>query len=218
MNLVEELLARSAALHHHLCPRQVLGVRMGLAAGRWLDLELPQQDKRLLTIVETDGCAADGLAVATGCWVGRRTLRVLDFGKIAATLVDTETGRAVRVIPSLQARYQAKAYAPEAGSRWETYLLGYQRMPDDRLLVLQVVELAVSLAEILSREGHRVNCRQCGEEIINEREIIREGVVLCRACAGGRYYHPVQTPDNLTLTGLNDMLPSAKIRPVEPNF
>jgi formylmethanofuran dehydrogenase subunit E len=62
---------------------------MGLAGGRWLELEVPQKDKRLLTIAETDGCAADGLAVATGCWVGRRTMRILDFGKVAATFVDT---------------------------------------------------------------------------------------------------------------------------------
>jgi formylmethanofuran dehydrogenase subunit E len=45
----------------------------------------------LLTILETDGCAADGVSAATGCWVGRRTLRVEDFGKVAATFVDTQT-------------------------------------------------------------------------------------------------------------------------------
>jgi formylmethanofuran dehydrogenase subunit E len=99
MPTLEELLTASAALHHHLCPRQVLGVRMGLAAGSWLELTLPQTDKRLLTVVETDGCVIDGLAVATGCRVGRRTMRVLDFGKVAATFVDTVTGRAVRLAP-----------------------------------------------------------------------------------------------------------------------
>ena len=75
---LDKLLLACAALHHHLCPRQVLGVRMGMLAGELLDLDLPQGDKRLLTIVETDGCGADGIAVATGCWVGRRTMRVED--------------------------------------------------------------------------------------------------------------------------------------------
>src|SRR5439155_26987565 len=89
---LDECLAATAALRHHLCPRQVIGARMGLLAGELLGLELPQADKRLLVIVETDGCAADGVAVACNCWVGRRTLRVEDYGKVAATFVDTHTG------------------------------------------------------------------------------------------------------------------------------
>ena len=191
MPIFEELLQRSADLHQHLCPRQVLGVRMALAAGRWLGLDLPQQDKRLLTIVETDGCVIDGLAVATGCRVGRRTMRVLDFGKVAATFVDTQTGRAVRITPSASSRPRAKVYAPEASSRWEAYLLGYQRMPEAELLTVREVKLDVSLAEILSKDGYRVNCQVCGEEIINEREVVREGLTLCRACTGERYYRLV---------------------------
>src|SRR5512142_1649492 len=93
------LLEESASLHHHLCPRQVLGVRMGMLAGEILGLDLPQKDKRLLAIAETDGCAVDGISVSTGCWVGRRTLRIEDYGKVAATCVDTATGRAVRIWP-----------------------------------------------------------------------------------------------------------------------
>jgi formylmethanofuran dehydrogenase subunit E len=60
----------------------VLGVRIGLAAGEALDLDLPRADKRLLMLVETDGCFADGVSVATGCWLGRRTLRLVDYGRV----------------------------------------------------------------------------------------------------------------------------------------
>jgi len=194
MPTFEELLYQSAILHQHLCPRQVLGVRMGLAAGRWFELDLPQTDKRLLTIVETDGCLIDGLAVATGCRVGRRTMRVLDFGKVAATFVDTQTGRAVRIVPSASTRQRAKDYAPEAQSRWEAYLLGYQRMPEAELLDIQEVALTVSLEKILSKDGYRVNCDLCGEEIINEREVIRDGSTLCRSCAGAKYYCQTDEP------------------------
>jgi formylmethanofuran dehydrogenase subunit E len=194
MSTVEELLQKSASFHNHLCPRQVLGVRMGLVAGRWLGLELPQTDKRILTLVETDGCLIDGLAVATGCRVGRRSMYVYDFGKVAATFVDTHTGRAVRIVPSVQSRQLAKSYAPEAESRWHAYLLGYQRMPTDELLTIQEVILDVSLAEILSKDGYRVNCEICGEEIINEREVVRDGTMMCRPCAGERYYRLTDEP------------------------
>ena len=201
MPTFEELLYQSAVLHQHLCPRQVLGVRIGLAAGRWLGLEVPQSDKRLLTIVETDGCLIDGLAVATGCRVGRRTMRVLDFGKVAATFVDTQTGRAVRIVPSASTRKRARDYAPEAKNRWEAYLLGYQRMPDAELLEIQEVTLTVSLEKILSKDGYRVNCDVCGEEIINEREVIQDGSTLCRSCAGERYY--CQTDEPIAVPGVN---------------
>jgi len=130
----------------------------------------------------------DGLAVATGCYIGRRSMRVLDFGKVAATFIDTQTGQAVRIVPSAHSRQLAKTYAPQAQSRWHAYLHGYQRMPNEELLTVQEVTLDVSLAEILSKDGYRVNCDICGEEIINEREVRHEGLILCRPCAGARYY------------------------------
>jgi formylmethanofuran dehydrogenase subunit E len=183
-----ELLEESSALHRHLCPRQVLGARTGMLAGQILGLILPQEKKRLLTIVESDGCYADGVSVATNCWVGRRTLRVEDYGKTAATFVDTQTGQAIRIIPSAESRTLAPDYALEAKNRWESMLLGYQRMPDEELFTVQEVALLTPVAEIISRPGIRVNCERCGEEIINEREVVQGGQILCRSCAGGGYY------------------------------
>jgi formylmethanofuran dehydrogenase subunit E len=190
MPTLGELLHESSAFHRHLCPRQVLGVRMGLLGGQWLGLEVPRRDKRLLVFVETDGCAADGVSVATGCRVGGRTLRVLDFGKVAATFVDTRSGAAVRVVPSPLSRERARDYAPLAKNKWQAQLLGYQSMPDHELLLAQPVTLTVSLERLLSKPGCRVKCDVCGEEIINEREVVRQGEIVCRACAGDGYCRP----------------------------
>lgn len=188
MTSLDELLSRSAALHKHLCPRQVLGVRMAMLASERLGLSLPQTNKRLLTFVETDGCFADGVAVATGCWIGHRTLRVLDFGKAAATFVDTRSNTALRVHPHPQARERARDFAPEARNRWESYLIGYKRMSLEELLVSTPVILSQPIEHLLSRPSARAVCQACGEEIINERELMHEGTVLCRPCAGERYY------------------------------
>lgn len=189
MATLEELLTASARLHNgRLCPRQVLGVRMSQLAGRLLDLDLPQRDKRLLVIVETYGCAADGVAVGAGCWVGRRTLRVVDYGKVAATYVDTATERAVRIAPRPEARKVACEYAPEAPDRWHAQLIGYQRIPDDELLTWRPVALQEPLAWWLGEAGRRVQCERCGEEVLNQRELIVHGATLCRACAGQMYY------------------------------
>ncbi len=185
---LQDLLQASAALHNHLCPRQVLGVRMGMYAGELLRLELPQTDKRLLVIVETDGCFADGVATATNCWIGRRTMRVVDYGKTAATFIDTETEVALRLAPRRDARQLAPEYAPAAANRWEAMLLGYQQIELPLLFDVQQVTLKTPLAQILSRPGVRRTCDRCGEEIINERELLVGGECLCQACAGGAYY------------------------------
>ncbi|MFQ5436353.1 MAG: FmdE family protein [Anaerolineae bacterium] len=196
--ILAPLLAESSARHRHLCPRQVLGARMGLLGLRVLGFiepdYLPRFDnekKRLLTIIETDGCGASGVAAATDCHVGRRTLRVLDYGKMAITMVDTRTEQAVRIIPRLDVRESVYRYAPDARSHWHAYLEGYQIMPDGELLQAQPVVLTQSITEIISRPGVRVNCEICGEEIINEREIIQDGRLLCRHCAGDVYFRRI---------------------------
>lgn len=191
MKTLDAILRACAANHRRLCPRQVLGARAGMLAAQLLGLELPQADKRLLTIVETDGCFVDGISAATGCFVGRRTLRVEDFGKIAATFVDTHDGRAVRIAPQLDVRELARHFAPEARNDWEGQLLGYQRMPDEVLLRFQWVVLHTSIAALVGQAGVRVSCDVCGEEIINRREVTGGAQVLCRACAGAAYYQPV---------------------------
>lgn len=193
--LLERLLQETARRHRHLCPRQVLGVRLGLCGLRALGLAGEQgrarfdnEEKRLLTICETDGCGMDGVAVATDCAAGRRTLRVLDFGKVAATLVDTGRGEAVRVSPSPHSRQLAQEQANDARSRWHAYLNAYQHIPDEELIVVQRVALLQSVSEIISHPDARAVCDQCGEEIMNEREVIRGERTLCRSCAGERYY------------------------------
>lgn len=185
---LDKILQTSAALHHHLCPRQVIGVRMGLYAGEILNLDLPQADKRLLTIIETDGCPSDGVAVATNCWVGRRTMHVEDYGKVAATFVDTKTGEAIRLVPRADVRCAARNFAPEAKNKWEAQLIGYQKMPSEMLFSVHHVQLRTPLEAIISHAGAKAICDVCGEEIRNEREVKRDGVTLCRSCAGESYY------------------------------
>lgn len=188
MKSFQELLDATAALHNHLCPRQVLGVRMGMAAAQHLDLDLPQSDKRVFTLVETDGCFSDGIAVATGCTLGHRTMHLMDFGKIAATFIDTHTQNAIRMTPRPESRDLAAIYAPHAADKWHAYLEAYQIIPDQELFTIQPVILNFSIGSLISTPAARATCEECGEEIFNEREVLIEDRVLCRACAGQRYY------------------------------
>ncbi len=192
MTDLELLLEQSAARHKHLCPRQVLGVRIGLAGAAALDLEAPRNDKRMLVITETDGCYADGVEVATGATIGHRTLRVADYGKVASTFVDVKIGTAVRIAPRLGVRQRASFYSPEEQRRYFAQLKSYQIMPDDELLMVEEVHLTTPIEDLISRPGVRVNCAICGEEIINEREVWKQDMPLCQACAGPVYYVPAR--------------------------
>lgn len=190
----------SAAQHSHLCPRQVLGVRMALAGLRALDMKCPPPRRRLLIISETDGCFCDGLIAVSGCTVGHRNLRIVDYGKVAASFVDLETELAIRIAPQKDIRQKAHRYAPEEQKAYFAQLVGYGRMPDAELFTFQVVQLEPSAQALISRSGLRVHCSVCGEEILNEREVRIGEQVLCRACAGQAYY---QQPAPFAFTALS---------------
>ena len=185
---LKEMLARTSALHKHLCPRQVLGVRMGLYAAEILSLELPQQGKRLLAFVETDGCFTDGVSAATGCTMGHRTMRLVDYGKVAVTFVDTNDGRAIRLSPMPEARLRAVAAAPAVANRWHAQLKAYQTLPGKELFKFQEVRLNLDLRAIVGTPGMRVSCTACGEEILNQRGVVKDGQTICRSCAGESYW------------------------------
>ena len=199
MRSLEAILQESASRHKHLCPRQVLGARMALYASELLGLDLPRKDKRLLVIAETDGCTVDGLIAATGCHVGGRTLRILDFGKVAATFVDTHTENAFRLIPTPKSRSLALDHVPNTRTHWEAMLRGYQSIPNEDLLKVQSVRLDIPLAEIISKPGRKSECMQCGEEIINGREVTKDNLTLCRACAGDGYFRVLDQPTSISI-------------------
>jgi formylmethanofuran dehydrogenase subunit E len=196
---LDEFLSASASQHSHLCPRQVLGVRAAILAARVLALDVPRRDKRLLVITETDGCFTDGLRAVTGVSVGHRTLRVEDYGKIAATFIDVKTEKAIRLAPRVNVRQRAWDYTPDENRRYFSQLRAYQIMPADELFSIHAVRLRTPLEEIISRPGIRTNCDLCGEEIINEREVEQDGRTLCRSCAGASYYISVEELDTINL-------------------
>ncbi len=185
---------------------------MGLAAGAVLQMNLPRSDKRLLVILETDGCFADGVEVATGCSVGHRTLRVEDYGKVAATFVQVDTGKAIRLNPRHGVRETARRYAPGETRRYFAQIRGYQLMPATDLFSYREVELVRPVEEIVSRPGVRTNCAICAEEIINQREINLEMGPVCKTCAGPAYYRIVEFPmaPSPGLPALSDLLKNGR--------
>ena len=186
---LQDYLGESSALHSHLCPRQVLGVRAGLAASTMLDFELPQRDKRVIAFVETDGCFVDGVSVTTGCTIGRRTLRLIDYGKVAVTFVDSVSGAAYRISPRGGIRELAKVVADSAETPWHAQVEAYQSISAEDLLCIEQVKLTLCLDAIISKPGLRVNCAECGEEVMNARQVTQRGRPVCLGCATQSPYY-----------------------------
>ena len=185
------LLEEAAAVHGHVCPGQVLGVRMAAAGCQALGIDEPKGGKRLLVYVEIDRCAADAIGAVTGCRLGKRTLKYVDYGKQAATFADLQTGRAVRVAALETAREHVGSYAPDTGDRYAAQIEAYRVMPDEELLTVQSVRLHVLEEDMPGRPVSRVICAICGEGVNDRREVWRDGQSVCRACAEKAYYEPL---------------------------
>ncbi|HEY6291791.1 MAG TPA: FmdE family protein [Terriglobia bacterium] len=189
MKSLEDYIALAAEQHKHLCPGQVLGVRMAMLGLRSIGVEEPDaHHKRLLTFVEIDRCATDAVSLVTGCRLGLRTLKYLDYGKVAATFVDLETGKAVRVAARDDSRLKAKAMFPECAHPYRQQLQAYKVMDDQELFTLQPVRVKLGPDDLPGRPRSRVTCQQCGEGVNDGREMRVGDRVLCQACAGGGYY------------------------------
>lgn len=192
MRELDVLLSEAAVAHGHICPGQVLGVRMAMVGCQRLDIEEPRETKRLLVYVEIDRCAADAIAAVTGCKLGKRTLKYVDYGKLAATFVDTLSGRAVRVAALDAARERAAIYAPNLSEDcYAIQTAAYQVMPEHELFTVQEVRLTIPVEDMPGPPIGRVCCARCGETINDRREVRENGFVLCRACAHGAYYVPL---------------------------
>ena len=193
MKTLDQYLQDAAIAHGHLCAGQVLGVRLAMHGLRTLGLDDPQgkDRKRIVTFVEIDRCATDAVMVVTGCRLGKRALKFRDWGKMAATFVDVETGKAVRVAAKESSKALAKSMHPEITDKNQQQMLAYREMSDDQLFATQWVRVSLPPEEFPGYKGERIACANCGEGINYRREVRREGKILCQACAGESYYQPV---------------------------
>jgi len=194
MKSLEQYLQDAEVAHGHLCAGQVLGVRMAMLGLRKLGIEDPQgkDRKRLVTFVEIDRCATDAVAVVTGCRLGKRALKFRDWGKMAASFVDVNTGKAVRVAAKESSKSLARQMHPEIENKNQQQMAAYRAMSDEDLFATQWVNVHLLPEEFPGYKGERIVCEACGEGINFRREVRRDGRVLCRACAGEGYYTPAQ--------------------------
>ena len=188
---LDELLEECGRLHGHLCAGQLLGVRMALLGCRLLGLEDPRgaDRKKLIVWVEIDRCMADAVGAVTGVRLGRRSLKYFDYGKVAATFLNTETGEALRVVALDESRALADARYPQVSSKKERPFRAYREAEEGELFRVERVSVEYGEMDEPGRPRARVVCAGCGEGINDGRELkSADGALLCRPCAQGGYY------------------------------
>jgi formylmethanofuran dehydrogenase subunit E len=193
MKSLDEYLRNAEQAHGHLCAGQVLGVRLAMLGLQKLGVDDPQgkDRKRLVTFVEIDRCATDAVAVVTGCRLGKRALKFRDWGKMAATFVDVNSGKAIRIAAKESSKALAREKHPEIENKNQQQMLAYREFSDDDLFTTQWVRVELPPEEFPGYKGERVTCEQCGEGINFRREVRRQGKILCHGCAGENYYQPL---------------------------
>lgn len=185
-----ELLDASVKIHGHLCAGQVLGVRMSMLGLGVIGILDPKGNdrKNIIVFVEMDRCATDAVQSVTGCSLGKRSMKFMDYGKMAATFLNLKTNKAVRIVAREDSRQKAKERFPEIENKYAGQLEAYKVMSDEELFVVMEVVVNVAPEDMPGRPMRRVQCDSCGEHVQDLREVYRDGRKLCVPCAGGGYY------------------------------
>ena len=188
MKTLDEYLQLAAVAHGHLCAGQVLGVRLAMLGLRELGITDPiAERKRIVIYVEIDRCMTDAIGLVANCRLGKRALKFRDWGKVAATFVDLQTGRAIRIAAKESSKEIARNMFPDmtkdAGQQ-----KAYAELSEEVLFDKKWVKVEVKAHDLPGYKGPRVVCAECGEGINFAREVLQNGRTLCRACAGDTYY------------------------------
>ncbi len=194
MESLDDLLKKAEAAHGHMCAGQILGVRMALLGLKRLGIEDPRgaDRKRLVTYIEIDRCATDAIGMVTGCRLGKRTLKFRDWGKMAATFVDLQSGLGARIIALEDSRELAQKLYPHIEAKGAQQMAAYRDLSDEQLFREEHVRVNVDPSELPGSKRERVVCPVCGEGVNFGRFEEVNGQQLCLSCArpDQRYWTP----------------------------
>jgi len=187
----EELLKGSAEAHGHLCPGQVVGVRMAMLGCHLIGLDEPRtlpQIKKLIVYVEMDRCATDAISFVTGAKLGRRSLKFVDNGIMAATFVNIDTQKAFRIISTEESRDLVELYISDITDKRQQQLDAYKKMSLDELFIVEEVFVDVPACDMPGPTKFKAVCARCNIVVRDKREVLKNDEILCRPCAFGTYY------------------------------
>ncbi len=190
MENINIYLNKGREFHGDVCPGIVIGTRIALAGMRELGMDPEEKNRDLLVYVEIDRCMADAIQAVTGITMGHRTLKYKDYGKFAATFMDLSTGKAVRISAAEGQREPPKT-DNDGKPNMEGMVEKLIQTPEEELLVIEEVKVDIGEHDIPGFPKFRSYCEECGDRVLDRREVIIDGRTLCKACAEGPYYQKI---------------------------
>jgi formylmethanofuran dehydrogenase subunit E len=143
-----------------------------------LGIDDPEKFRDLIVYVECDRCLTDAIGTVTGCTLGRRRLKWLDYGKSAATFLNSATGKAIRL-------FSIKKVSPPEGAD----LIGFfNSIPDEEIFGWSDVKVNYRDTDLPGKPREATVCSRCGERVSDGRHVVKEGSKMCKACAESTYY------------------------------
>jgi formylmethanofuran dehydrogenase subunit E len=195
MEPIDDLLEQHERTHGNLCPGSLLSLRMAALGCALVGTEDPRgvDRNKLVVWIEIDRWLADAVEAVTGARLGKRTLKFLDYGKLAATFLNVETGEAVRIVALESSRRLADLRHPEIEDKYERQMRTYREAAEEELFEVTPVKIHLREKDAPGHPRSRVICRKCGEGVNDGREVsLPDGITLCRPCVYGPDYQPQQ--------------------------
>lgn len=177
-------LQKAVDYHGHLCLGQVLGVHL---AEKGMEVIGTNDPKKMIVYVENDRCIADAIQILTGTRLGRRSMKLVNYGKMAATFINTDTGAAYRVWVSGKINEMIGKVNSNRGEKERQYNLVLQSHSNDVVSVQKVI-VDIPPEDLPGKPKRTVACVQCGEKVMDGKDISSKDGPLCLACAKGPYY------------------------------
>jgi formylmethanofuran dehydrogenase subunit E len=182
--------------HGDVCAGIVLGTRLALLGLDAIGIHDPKgkDRKNLIVYVETDRCATDAILSVTGCHPGKRSMKILDYGKMAATFINLQTGKAVRVVVRSKGKPGDTRTREVMDREPPIDLEEYVVMPVDQLFIMQDVTVQLRPEDMPGKPLQISVCSLCGEQIMDKREVIQDGHIFCKPCSEGTTYYKAASP------------------------
>src|SRR5258706_15621783 len=167
MEPINDLLQQRELTYDNVCPGSFLALRMAVLGWALVGKEDPRGADRnkLVVWVEIDRWLADAVEAVTGARLGKRNLKFLDYGKLAATFLNRETGKAVRIVALEASRRFADLRHPEIEDQYERQMQAYPEAAEEELFGVSDVEVQVRAKDLPGHPRSRMICHKCGEAV-----------------------------------------------------
>lgn len=182
MRTFREDLEKAVNFHGHICVGQVLGTRIARLGLQLFKIASPETYRDLIVYVEADRCLADAVSSVCHCNLGRRRLKWMDYGKMAATFYDIQTKRAYRI-------HNSNRISPKKG---EDIVVFFEQYSDEELFMVQEVEVDITEFDVPGKSKKSIWCESCHEKVLDNRHVEKNGKLLCKTCAGVASYYKVK--------------------------